>query len=152
MGARTTGTYVTFDLPLFLPLRSYFRTTCATFIRAATHEDLTGLPVDLWVVLLKPCEPKYNVLFPKTSDCEGSPLRVAIVTENCIYDFRDRPSLVRTSVHIEHRYRTVELLGGEPVPLHIRTVHELSSGSAVHECGTGLDFRRVRCLDLYLDE
>jgi hypothetical protein len=40
-----------------------------------------GLPVDLWVVLLEPCKPKYNVLFPQTSDCGGSPLCVAIVTE-----------------------------------------------------------------------
>jgi hypothetical protein len=141
-----------FDLLLFLQLRLDFRSTCATFVRTATHEDLAGLPVDLWVVLLKPCKPQYNVLLPKTSDCEGSPLRVAIITENCIYNFRDRPSLVRTSVYIEHRYRAVEFLGGEPVPLHISTVHELSSSSAVHKCRTRLDFRSVRCLDLYLDE
>jgi hypothetical protein len=113
-----------FDLPLFLQFSLYLPVTHVALVWAVTHEDLAILLVDLWVVCLEPGKPKYDVLLPQTGDYT---LHVPIIVENCIYDFGDRSSFIQTPIDVEYRYIMVEFPGGEPAPLHILAVHELSS-------------------------
>ena len=74
-----------------------------------------------------------------------------IVVENCIYDLHDGPCLIRASIHIEHWDGKSEFPSGQPVPLHVVTVHELASGSTVYECGPRFDLCSIGGLDFHPD-
>ena len=65
-----------------------------TLAQAPTHGHLLGLPVNLWVVLLKAGESEDDILPPKVGDCKCCPLGMAIEVEDCIHNLSNRPTLI----------------------------------------------------------
>jgi hypothetical protein len=49
---------------------------------AVRHLDVFGLPINLWVMIVKPVVPipQDHALLPQASDCELSALRVAVIS------------------------------------------------------------------------
>ena len=102
-------------------------------------------------MLLEPSKPEDDVLFPEVSDCKGCTFHMSIILEDCVYNFHDRTCLVTSSINIEDWDGTLQLPSAKSVVFYIVLVHELTSGSAVNECGSRFDFRSVRGLDLYFN-
>jgi len=69
--------------------------------RASVHLYFSGLPIDLWVVVLEPSITEDHVL---PEDSEERPFGVGFVTENYIYYFRDLTCLVGRAVYVVHWY------------------------------------------------
>ena len=70
-------------------------------LRASRHGDHFTLPVDLWVVLVQPCVPKYGGIPTELRHCEECSFRVVIVLKDDLYDFANHTSLVRCTVDVE---------------------------------------------------
>src|SRR3978361_890977 len=75
-----------------------FRAAGEALVWAATHFDFLGLPVNLWIVFLKPSEAQYDILFPRIGDCNGSPFGVVVVAQYCVYNFSDRAGVISGTI------------------------------------------------------
>jgi len=73
-----------------------------TLRRASVHLYFSGLPIDLWVVVLEPGITKDHVLLSKAGDSKERPFGVGFVMENYVYHFGDLTCLVGGAVHIVH--------------------------------------------------
>ena len=65
---------------------------------ALVHTYLSGLPIDLWVVVLEPGIAKDHALFSETEDSKKRPFGVSFVMEDYIHHFRDLICLVGGAV------------------------------------------------------
>jgi len=74
------------------------------------HLHFSGLPIDLWVVVLEPGVTENHVLPSEAGDSEKRPFGVGFVTENHVYHFRDLTCLIGGAVHI-HQYGARDALG-----------------------------------------
>ena len=77
----------------------------------SVHLYFSGLPIDLWVVVLEPGVTKDHVLPSEARDSEERPFGVGFVTENHVYHFRDLTCLVGGAIHIVHQYGARDALG-----------------------------------------
>jgi len=66
--------------------------------RASVHLHFSGLPIDLWVVVLKPGITKDHTLPSEAVDSEECPFGVGFVMEDYIHHFGDLTGLVRGAV------------------------------------------------------
>jgi len=66
------------------------------------HLHFSGLPIDLWVVVLEPGITEDHVLPSEAGNSEERPFGVGFLMENHVYHFRDLTCLVRGAVHIVH--------------------------------------------------
>ena len=85
---------------------------------------LLGLPVNLWVVLLKPGVPQDDVPLAKTRDCKECPLGMLLVLQDEVNHLCHLAHFVGCSVNVRHRDGARELLGVDLVSDHEFTVNE----------------------------
>jgi len=71
---------------------------------ALVHLYFSSLPIDLWVVILKPGIAKDHALLSKARDSKECPFRIGFVAKNYIYYFRDLTYLIGRAVYIVHQY------------------------------------------------
>jgi len=90
--------------PLPRHLFLLYHTTSFALRRALVHLHFSGLPIDLWVVVLKPGITEDYVLPSKARDSKKRPFRVGFVTENYVYHFRDLTYLIEGAIHVVHQY------------------------------------------------
>jgi len=88
----------------FLPQHLFFLDHTVSFVlrRASVHLYLSGLPIDLQVMVLKPGIVKDHALLSKARDSEECSFEVGFVMENYIYHFRDLTCFVGGAVHVVH--------------------------------------------------
>jgi len=70
--------------------------------RASVHLHFSGLPIDLWVVVLEPGITEDHVLPSETGDSKKHPFRVGFVMENYVYYFGDLTCLIGGAIYIVH--------------------------------------------------
>jgi len=75
-----------------------------TLRRASVHLYFSGLPIDLWVVVLEPGITEDHVLLSETGDSEERSFRVGFVVEDYVHNFGDLACLVRGTIHVVHQY------------------------------------------------
>jgi len=69
---------------------------------ASVHLYFSGLPIDLWVVVLEPGVAKDHALLSETGDSKEHPYGVSFVTEDYIHHFGNLTHLIRRAVHVVH--------------------------------------------------
>ena len=67
---------------------------------ALVHIYLSGLPINLWVIVLEPGVAKDHALLFEIGYSEEHPFGVGFVMEDYVHHFRDLTSLIRGAVHI----------------------------------------------------
>jgi hypothetical protein len=120
---------LSFYVPLFL---AFGLTTNAAARKAAGHFDSSGAEVDLWVMLVKPANPKDHALLAKTGDCEENALGVSIVDHDSVDNLADAAGLVRGSVYIVNRNWLRELAGRKLGLSDKVLVYKVSSRTGIH--------------------
>jgi len=102
--------------------------------RTSVHLYFSGLPIDLWVVVLEPGITEDHVLPSETGDSEEHPFGVGFVMENHVYYFRDLTCLVGGAVHIGHRYGARDALGVNAFRSDKVLIYEVARSSRVQKC------------------
>jgi len=92
---------------------------------------LSGLPIDLWVVVLEPGVAKDHALLSETGDSEEHPFGVSFVTEDYIHHFRDLICLIRGAVHVVHWYGARDTLGAYTFCMDKIFIYEVACNSEV---------------------
>jgi len=100
---------------------------------ALVHLHFSGLPIDLWIMVLEPGVAKDHALLPEVRDGEERPLRVGLIMENYIYHFGDLPCFVRRAIHVEHRYGVRDVLGANTLHINKVFVYEVACSSRVQK-------------------
>jgi len=90
--------------PLSRCLFLSYHTTSFTLRRVSVHLYFSGLPIDLWVVVLESGITEDHVLLSKAGDSEERPFGMDFVAEDYVYNFRDLVCLIRGAIHVVHRY------------------------------------------------
>ena len=108
----------------------------ASFISrgASVHLYLSGLPIDLWVVVLEPDIAEDYALLSKVRDSEKHLFRVGLVVKDYIYHFRDLPCFVGGAIYIVHWYRARDALGANTLHMDKVFVYEAAHSFGVQEC------------------
>jgi len=87
------------DVEVFL---GKYRLESSNAVGRNVHLHFSGLPIDLWVVVLEPGITEDHTLSSEAGDSEEHPFGVGFVTENHVYHFRDLTCLVGRAIHIVH--------------------------------------------------
>jgi len=134
----------------FPPRRLFFSYRAASFTsrRASIHLYFSGLPIDLWIMVLEPGVAEDHVLLPKVGDGEERPFGVGLITEDHIHHFGDLPHFVRGAVYVEHRYGTRDAPGTNTFRTDKILVYEVAGGSGVQKRFDGMHLAGVGGTDL----
>ena len=117
--------------------------------RTSVHLYFSGLPIDLWVVVLEPGITEDHILLPEAGDSEERPFRVGFVMENHIYYFRDLTCLVGKAVHIVHQYGARDAPGVNAFRSDEVSIYEVARGSRVQKRLDGMHLAGVCGTDFY---
>jgi len=117
--------------------------------RTSVHLHFSGLPIDLWVVVLEPDITKDHVLPSEAGDSEKCPFRVGFVMENHIYHFRDLTCLVGGAVHIVHWYGARDARGVNAFHSNKVSIYEVACSSGVQKHLDGMHLAGVCGTDFY---
>jgi len=123
----------------------------ASFIsrRALVHLYFSGLPIDLWVVVLEPGITEDHVLPSEARDSKERPFRVGFVTEDYIYYFGDLTCLVGGAIHIVYQYGVRDALGINTFHTDEVSIYEVARSSGVQKCLDGMHLTGVCGADFY---
>ena len=113
------------------------------------HLYFSGLPIDLWVVVLEPGVTKNHVLPSEARDSEERPFGVGFVTENHIYHFRDLTCLVGEAVHIVHQYGARDAPGVIAFRSDEVSIYEVACSSRIQKRLDGMHLAGVCGADFY---
>ena len=113
------------------------------------HLYFSGLPIDLWVVVLEPGVTKDHVLPSEARDSEERPFGVGFVTENHIYHFRDLTCLVGEAVHIVHQYGARDAPGVIAFRSDEVSIYEVACSSRIQKRLDGMHLAGVCGADFY---
>jgi len=115
----------------------------------------SGLPIDLWIIVLEPGVAEDHALPPEVGDGKEHPLRVGLIIENYVYHFGDLPCFIRGAVHIEHQYGARDVLDANTLCTDKVFVYEVARSPRVQKrldrmylasvSGTDLDRKDDRC-------
>jgi len=97
------------------------------------HLHFSGLPIDLWVVVLKPGVTEDHVLPAEAGDSEERPFGVDFVTKNHVYHFRDLTCLVGGAIHIVHRYGARDAPGVNAFHSDEVSIYEVARSSGIQK-------------------
>ena len=97
------------------------------------HLYFSGLPIDLWVVVLEPGITKDHVLPSEAGDSEECSFRVGFVMENHVYHFRDLTCLIEGAIHIVHQYGARDALGVNAFCSNEVLIYEVARSSGVQK-------------------
>jgi len=120
--------------------------------RTSVHLHFSGLPIDLWVVILEPGITEDHVLPSEAGDSEECPFGVGFVTENHVYHFRDLTCLVGGAVYIVHRYGARDAPGVNAFRSDEVSIYEVVCGSRVQKCLDGMYLTGVCGTDFYRED
>ena len=120
---------------------------CAS-CRASAHFDLSGLPVDLRVVLPEPGEPEDELLLAETGHSEYRTFAVVPVAHNDVSDFSDASGFVQRAIDIVNWDGLGEPANRNVVRRDILRIDEVGGRSAVYEAVEHEPYSRVGGLDL----
>ena len=115
-----------------LGLRLGFVPTLFASSRALCEFHLSGLPINLGIVLAKPGVPQDEVPVAEIGDREQDLLTVPLVLEDQVYYFGNLSSFIRTSIDIEDRHRAGQLLRRKLIASDEVLVNEGSGGATVY--------------------
>jgi len=101
--------------------------------RTSVHLHFSGLPIDLWVVVLEPGITEDHVVPSEAGDSEKRPFGVGFVTENHVYHFRDLTCLVGGAVHVVHWYGVRDAPGVNAFHSDEVSIYEVACGSGVQK-------------------
>ena len=113
------------------------------------HLYFSGLPIDLWVVVLEPGVTKDHVLPSEARDSEERPFEVGFVMENHIYHFRDLTCLVGEAVHIVHQYGARDAPGVIAFRSDEVSIYEVACSSRIQKRLDGMHLAGVCGADFY---
>jgi len=117
--------------------------------RASVHLHFSGLPIDLWVVVLEPGITEDHVLPSEAGDSEEHSFGVGFITEDYVYHFRDLTCLVGGAIHIVHRYGVRDVPGINIFHLDEVSIYEVVCSSRVQKCLDGMHLTGVCGADFY---
>jgi len=117
--------------------------------RTSVHLHFSGLPIDLWVVVLEPGITKDYVLPSEAGDSEERSFGVGFVTENHIYHFRDLTCLVGGAIHIVHQYGARDAPGVNIFRLDKVSIYKFVHSSGVQKRLDGMYLAGVCGADFY---
>jgi len=140
---------------LHFPLRHSFlsyRAASFTSREAPIHLHFSGLPIDLWIMVLEPGVAKDHALLPEVRDGEEHPFGVGFITEDHVYHFRDLSGFVRGTVHVEHWYGARDVPGGNTLRTDKIFIYEIACGSGVQKRFDGMYFASVSGTNLYKED
>jgi len=99
----------------------------------SVHLHFSGLPIDLWVVVLEPGVTEDHVLPSEAGDSEERPFGVGFVIKNHLYHFRDLTCLIGGAIHIVHRYGAKDAPGVNAFHLDEVLIYEVACSSRVQK-------------------
>jgi len=117
--------------------------------RTLVHLHFSGLPIDLWVVVLEPGITEDYVLPSKAGDSKERPFRVGFVMENHVYHFRDLTCLIGGATHIVHQYGARDAPGVNAFRLDEVSIYEVARSSGVQKRLDGMHLAGVCGADFY---
>jgi len=100
----------------------------------SVHLHFSGLPIDLWVVVLEPGITEDHALSSEAGDSEKRPFGVGFVTENHVYHFRDLTCLVGGAIHVVHQYGARDAPGVNAFRSDKVSIYEVARSSGVQKC------------------
>jgi len=103
-----------------------YHTASFTLRKASVHLYFSGLPIDLWVVVLEPGITKDHVLLSEAGDSKKRPFGVNFVVEDYVYNFRDLACLVGGAVHVVHWYGARDALGVNTFHMDEVSIYEVA--------------------------
>jgi len=118
----------------------------------SVHLHFSGLPIDLWIMVLEPGVTEDHALLPEVGDGEEHPFGVGFIMEDYIYHFRDLSGFIRGTIHIEHRYGARDVLGANTLRTNKIFIYEIAGGSRVQKCFDRMYFASVSGTDLYKED
>jgi len=126
-----------------------YHTAFFTSRRASVHLHFSGLPIDLWVVVLEPGITEDHVLPSEARDSEERPFGVGFVTKNYVYHFGDLTCLIGGAVHVVHQYGVRDALGVNTFCSDEVSIYEIAHSSRVQKCLDGMHLAGVCGADFY---
>jgi len=117
--------------------------------RTSVHLHFSGLPIDLWVVVLKPGITEDHVLPSEAGDSEEHPFRVGFVTENHVYYFRDLTCLIGGAIHIVHQYGARDAPGVNVFRSDEVLIYKVACSSGVQKRLDGMHLAGICGADFY---
>jgi len=126
-----------------------YHTASFTSRRASVHLYFSGLPIDLWVVVLEPGITEDHVLLSEAGDSKEYPFGVGFVMENYVYNFGDLAYLIGGAVHVVHRYRVRDAPGVDTFHTDKVSIYEVARSSRVQKRLNGVYLAGVYGADFY---
>jgi len=120
--------------------------------RASVHLYFSGLPIDLWVVVLEPGITKDHVLLSMAGDSEEHPFGVGFVAEDYIYNFGDLTCLIGGTVHVVHQYGTRDAPSVNTFRLDKVSIYEVACSSGVQKHFDRVHLAGVCGADFYWED
>jgi len=120
--------------------------------RTSVHLHFSGLPIDLWVVVLKPGITEDHALPSEAGNSEKHPFGVGFVMKNHVYHFRDLTCLVGRAVHVVHQYGARDALGVNAFCSDKVSIYEVVRGSGVQKRLDGMHLTGVCSTDFYRED
>jgi len=123
-----------------------------TVRRASVHLYFSGLPIDLWVVVLEPGITKDHVLLPEAGDSEERSFGMGFVAEDYVYNFRDLACFVGGAVHVVHRYGVRDAPSVNTFRPYKVSIYEVARSSRVQKRFNGVHLAGVCGADFYWED
>jgi len=118
----------------------------------SVHLYFSGLPIDLWVVVLEPGITKDHALPSKAGDSKEHSFGVGFVMENHVYHFRDLTCLIGGAIHIVHQYGARDAPGVNTFHSDEVSIYEVARGSRVQKCLDGMHLAGVCGTNFYRED
>jgi len=101
--------------------------------RVSVHLYFSGLPIDLWVVVLELGISEDYALLSKAENGEECSLGVGFVTEDYIYHFGDLTCLIGGAIHVVHQYKARDAPGTNTFHTDKVFIYEVAHSSGVQK-------------------
>ena len=137
------------DVEVFL---GKYRLESSNAVGRNVHLHFSGLPIDLWVVVLEPGITEDHTLSSEAGDSEEHPFGVGFVTENHVYHFRDLTCLIGGAVHVVYWYGARDALGVNAFCSDKVSIYEVAYGSRVQQRLDGMHLAGVCDTDFYWED
>jgi len=120
--------------------------------RASVHLYFSGLPIDLWVVVLEPGITEDHVLLPEAGDSEERSFGVGFVAEDYVYNFGDPACFVGGAVHIVYWYGARDAPSINTFHPYEVSIYEVARSSRVQKRFNGVYLTDVCGADFYWED
>jgi len=129
-----------------------YHTASFALRRALVHLYFSGLPIDLWVVLLEPGVTEDHVLPSEAGDSKEHPFGVGFVMEDYVHHFGDLTCLIGGAVHIVHQYGVRDAPGVNTLCIDKVSIYEVVRSTRVQKHLDGIYLAGVCGADFYWED